>query len=562
LVRGKKVLAPLALGAAMAVSAAPAQAQIAQPAGAIKNMELVGNLPEAAASTAINFMTYGKKDKGKGHGKPDWLWDWPGKSEGKGKGHDKDNDVMFVTGRFGLKTYDMSDPEKPKFLDEITNEQLRLPGDPPYSPSNPTSTFWQNEDMDVDQKRKLALLSRDPRAYRGSTSRSPGDVDPNGATNIAGVYVIDAKDPADLKLLSFEELPTGHTTSCVNDCEWLWTGGPAPTAKQEAAGWLGGRPIIVTDLRDPSNPVGYSQKPVDLFRQDGVTAYAHDVDVDDAGIAWVAGLGGTRGYWTEGVHHDPVQGKVRRATALDPIPYAGGGLSPQTTSEKFNPGVSQLSPLPDGNAGGWMHNSWRPIGKDAPDDRRYRKGELLLGTEEWFGAGANACRDEGKFTISSLEGSYDGEGWRSTPQKPFRMKAVGSWAPADNEGTIYTLGSCSAHYFDVKGSLIAYAWYGQGTRILDISNPEKPIQVAYFRPDGGNVWASYFRNGYVYTADGARGVDILKLGGGAKAASAAQKEVNAPKMSKKQVSYLQNTASKHWVSDPSTGGLCLLAVAQ
>ena len=111
------------------------------------------------------------------------------------------------------------------------------------------------------------------------------------------------------------------------------------------------------------------------------------------------------------------------------------------------------------------------------------------------------------------------------------MKAVGSWAPADNEGTIYTLGSCSAHYFDVKGSLIAYAWYGQGTRILDISEPEKPIQVAYFRPDGGNVWASYFRNGYVYTADAARGVDILKLNEGAKAASAAKKEVNAPKMS-------------------------------
>ena len=69
--RGKKVLAPLALGAAMAVSAAPAQAQVAQPAGAIKNMELVGNLPEAAASTAINFMTYGKKDKGKGTVKPE-----------------------------------------------------------------------------------------------------------------------------------------------------------------------------------------------------------------------------------------------------------------------------------------------------------------------------------------------------------------------------------------------------------------------------------------------------------------------------------------------------------
>ena len=66
--RGKKVLAPLALGAAMAVSAAPAQAQIAQPAGAIKNMELIGNLPEAANSTAINFMTYGRSASA-GHGR-------------------------------------------------------------------------------------------------------------------------------------------------------------------------------------------------------------------------------------------------------------------------------------------------------------------------------------------------------------------------------------------------------------------------------------------------------------------------------------------------------------
>ena len=41
-------------------------------------------------------------------------------------------------------------------------------------------------------------------------------------------------------------------------------------------------------------------EPVDLFRQDGVTAYSHDVQVDDMGIAWVSGDGGTRGYWTKG----------------------------------------------------------------------------------------------------------------------------------------------------------------------------------------------------------------------------------------------------------------------
>ena len=48
---------------------------------------------------------------------------------------------------------------------------------------------------------------------------------------------------------------------------------------------------------------------------------------------------------------------------------------------------------------------------------------------------------------------------------------------------------------------MTYAWYGQGTRFLDISNPANPIQVAYYRPDNGNVWASYLHKGYIYTAD-------------------------------------------------------------
>ena len=154
---------------------------------------------------------------------------------------------MLVTGRFGLKSYSLQDPANPVLLDEVTAEDLRLTGDPPvdFSPdAAPRSTFWQNEDMDVDRKRKLALLSRDPRAYAGSTSREPGEPDPNGATNIAGVYVIDAKDPRRLRLLSFQQLPTGHTTTCVNGCKSLWTGGPASTTTQQrhaAGGPSGGR---------------------------------------------------------------------------------------------------------------------------------------------------------------------------------------------------------------------------------------------------------------------------------------------------------------------------------
>jgi hypothetical protein len=207
-----------------------------------------------------------------------------------------------------------------------------------------------------------------------------------------------------------------------------------------------------------------------------------------------------------------------------------------------------------------MHNSWRPVGLNAPlTDRRYIKGELLLGTEEDFGPGADACRDRGKFTISSLKGSTNGEGWRSTPDKPFRLKPVGSWSPWEQEGSVYNLGSCSAHYFDVDGPLVTYAWYGQGTRFLDISKPEKPIQVAYYRPDNGNVWASYLHKGYIYTADAGRGVDVLRFTRGAKAASAASKEVVAPKISAKQVTYLRGLA-KSFQPDPASGFICMLPV--
>jgi hypothetical protein len=529
---------------------------IAGPAayGASKNVELLDNLPEVKNATAINFLEYGR-DRGRGDDDDD--------DDRRGKSSDhrpKSSDVMLVTGRFGLKSYSLRDPANPRLLDEITAEELRLPGDPPvdFGPpdnTNPVSTFWQNEDMDVDQDRKLALLSRDPRAYRGTTTGDPNPNPPAGQpTNIAGVYVVDAKDPERLRLLSFQQLPTGHTTTCINDCEWLWTGGPAASTTQQGPplNWTFGRPIIVTDLTNPRSPRAYPMDPVDLFRRDGTTAYSHDVQVDNMGIAWVSGDGGTRGYWTEGRHWDPVEERRRRAHPLDPIPYGGGGLPASVTGDA---------------TGGFEHNAWRPVGRDAPSgDRRYRKGELLLATEEDFGPAEEACANRGQFTIASLEGSFDGEAWRSTPANPFRLEVVGKWSPAGQEGSRPVGGPynplanfCSAHYFDVDGSTVTYAWYGEGTRFLDISDPEAPTQFAYWRPDDGIVWASYMHEGYIYTADRMRGVDVLRLTGGATAARAANREVSAPPPSKRQLSFLDR-ASRQFTTDPGTAGICLIEV--
>ena len=230
--------------------------------------------------------------------------------------------------------------------------------------------------MDVDRKRKLALLSRDPRAYGGSTIDDPGTPNANNATNIAGVYVVDVKDPERIRLLSFQQLPTGHTTTCVNDCEWLWTGGPAATRRQQATGWTFGRPIIATDLSNPRKPRAFPTKPVDLFRRDGLTAYSHDVQVDDMGIAWVSGDGGTRGYWTEGRHFDALRRRLAPCDADRPDPVRG--RRPAGVRGRGHDGRLRAQRMASG----------RKV-RAAP---AYRDGDLLLATEEDFGPANEQCQ--------------------------------------------------------------------------------------------------------------------------------------------------------------------------
>jgi hypothetical protein len=324
------------------------------------------------------------------------------------------------------------------------------------------------------------FMARDPRAFGG-----------NVLTGESGIYTVDASRPDRLEVISYVQVPAGHTSSCINRCRFLWTGGPAKSATQPAE-W-GGRPIWVTDMSDPRHPIVFPD-PIDLGRNDGKTDYSHDVQVDDLGIAWVSGRGGTRGYWTEGVHRDPLTGKHRRATALNPIPYAGGGISELAAPSRF------------------MHNSHRPVGAraaDGGDNARWgRGGNLIYVTEENFAAG---CAGDGVLVIASLRGSFDGEGWRSTPENPFRLQTIGTWGVAGQEGSDPASTDCSAHYFDVRGNILAQSFYSQGTRFLDVSDPTNPTQIAYYRPADTTAWAPYWHRGLVYVADNTRGVDILKL---------------------------------------------------
>lgn len=403
------------------------------PPGDYDGVEFVGNLPEAVGATAINFLDYGAKRK-----------------------------AMFVTGRFGLKSYDVTNPEKPKLLDSID-----MPG------------FWENEDMDVDPSRKLVFLSQDPRAFGEPQS-----------TGESGVYIVSARHPEKLEILSFAPVPAGHTTTCINDCKYLWTGGPMKRDDQPAD-WAG-RPVFVTDIRNAKKPSVYPD-PVDLHRNDGVTDYVHDVQVDDSGVAWASGRGGLRGYWTKGRHFDPVTKTSRVATASDPVPYAGGKFVQQP--DVGSPG------------GSFAHNSERPMRSLGG----HEAGDLALVTIENF---SDSCQTDGRLLLVSIGDSKDGQGWSSTPENPYRLPIVGEFGAWGQEGSDASTG-CSAHYFQLRGNTVVQSFYGNGTRFIDISDPTQPKQIGYYRPDGGSSAAPYWNGDVIYVADGRRGVDIIRptLGG-------------------------------------------------
>jgi hypothetical protein len=463
----------------------------------------------------------------------------------------KGKDILVLTGRFGFKTLDVSDPKNPKHLDAFMPEGI-----------DPSAGYWQDEDMELDTRRKLIIGALDPR-HNDADPAGTGCPHPDGEAVrdpdcMSGFYVISYADPKNLRQIGdFVSLPAGHTASCIQDCKYIWTGGPARRSDQ---GWLGeytpggfgdGRPVWVTDLRDPWRPQ-VSEEPIDVWRNDGYTDYSHDVDEDERGIAWVAGRGGIRGYATKGRHRDPYQNRWREATPFDPILVAGGGL------EWSDRGTAQPTDF--------MHNSGRPTDGSVRASG-VKTGNILIGTEEDF---QPDCLSDGRIVAVDLTDSWGGEpAQRSTPANPYRMTALDSFHPLRDtpETTDGSLGGCSAHYFEIEGPMLASAFYNQGLRLLDIHDARDLRQVGYYRvttPAGGdpavdptsNSWDTAFRDGgkqgdYIFLFDMNRGVEVLRLKKGVHAARK-MKSVTAPSVKNalyesKPVGGLARTASGGYV---------------
>jgi hypothetical protein len=182
----------------------------------------------------------------------------------------------------------------------------------------------------------------------------------------------------------------------------------------------------------------------------------------------------------------------------------------------------------------FIHNATRPT------DGRVRaagvpKNNVALMTEEDF---TEPCDQGGRIVAADITSSLGGEGaTNSTPEHPFRMTALDSFHPARNASSSSApITSCSAHYFELKSSTLAAAWYGEGLRVIDASNARNLRQVGYYYVTGtdattnpsSQAWDTAWRGNLVYLFDMDRGIEVLRLKGGPHA-SATLATVREPK---------------------------------
>jgi hypothetical protein len=74
---------------------------------------------------------------------------------------------------------------------------------------------------------------------------------------------------------------------------------------------------------------------------------------------------------------------------------------------------------------------------------------------------------------------------------------------------------CTIHVFwqAPDENRLVTAWYGQGVRIVDFSDPAAPKQLGSFVASGSDVWSAKPHRGYIYAGDILRGLDVYRYTG-------------------------------------------------
>ena len=170
-------------------------------------------------------------------------------------------------------------------------------------------------------------------------------------------------------------------------------------------------------------------------------------------------------------------------------------------------------------------------------------GKKVLFTDEWGGGTAARCRatDPNKWGADAI---FQLQNNKLKFASYYKLPA----AQGDSENCVAHNGSL----IPVPGrDIIAQAWYQGGISLMDFTDAEHPVEIAYF--DRGPIypnmlvlgghWSSYWYNGHIYASEIARGLDIFEL---TPTKFLTQNEIDAAKTVRMSELNVQNQQKIEW----------------
>lgn len=325
----------------------------------------------------------------------------------------------------------------------------------------------------------------------------------DGKDRTLGVRIFDVSDPSNPRLVKNVETCRGsHTHTIVPDPKddrviYIYVGGTAPVRD----------PAEMPECSDGTveeNP-NTAQYRIDIIR----------VPLDAPEQAAVVGYARI----FEGLPRAP--GRAGQAFDEDVSPrFAHGprGCHDLTSYPEYN--------LVAGSCGTFgilldASDPENPVRLDAKSDLNFslwhtavfsNDGRSVVFTDEWGGGTAPRCRVGdpvrlGGNTILTI----DDDG-KMTQHGYVKMMA----AQTETENCV----SHNGGLIPVPGrDIMVQGWYQGGVNVFDFTDPENPIEIAYFDRGPidaeklviGGSWGAYWYNGYIYSSELARGLDILEL---------------------------------------------------
>lgn len=151
------------------------------------------------------------------------------------------------------------------------------------------------------------------------------------------------------------------------------------------------------------------------------------------------------------------------------------------------------------------------------------KRDVLIATDEWGGGAASGVCGKSPtadptYQLGGVGTAAQGTGfvhfYKAAADGTFSLNGVEKLGTY-NVPITPEPGGCTSHVFwqAADQNRLSIAWYAMGSRVVDFSDPAQAKELGWFIPTGANTWSAKPHNGYIFSSDLSRGMDVMRYTG-------------------------------------------------